>query len=80
MQVIPHDDHRNHARNLQPNTRFELSRRCVKHGTGHENGKVERGEVVVQEELAGHEEEGEVMQSPASCKESAELVVFNKRS
>lgn len=39
------------------------------------HGEVEGGEVVVKEELALHEEEGEVVQEPAEQEEPAEAIV-----
>ena len=34
---------------------------------------------MVEEELAGHEEEGEVVQEPSECEESTDGIVFDHR-
>ena len=41
-----------------------------------EDGEVQGGQVVVEEQLAAHEVEGEVVQRPAHEEEAAEAVVF----
>lgn len=47
----------------------------VKGDTEHEDGEIEGGEVVVEEELAAHEEEGEVMVAPRHKEESSRQLV-----
>ena len=71
----PDRKHEHHRSRLQldsrPNTRGDV----VEHGAEAEDGKVERREIVVQEQLALHEEEGEIVQCPSDEERGADFVV-----
>jgi hypothetical protein len=72
-----YDRHEDRRGDLQPHPRAEGRGGKVEHGAPEQDGKVQRGEVVVQEELPGFEEEGEVVQSPAHEEEATDGVVFD---
>src|SRR4051812_31995991 len=54
---------------------LDSARGQIKDGTETEDGKPECREIVVQEQLAVHEVERQVVQSPSNDKESANLIV-----
>ena len=54
MHIVPNDEDEYHAGNLESNTGLEVGRRGIEYSTRHEDREVERGEVVVQEELTRH--------------------------
>ena len=74
-----HSDH-HHCGDLKPHPRGHLSRPNIKDRTRQQNAEIERREVVVQEELAGHDEEGEVVHKPSHREEGTDLVVFDDES
>ena len=75
---VPYCHDREHGRDLKSN--LGLQRRCrkVEYGARHEDRKVERREVVMQEQLAAHEEEREVMQEVTSKEETTQRVVLDQ--
>lgn len=77
-RVQHHQDE--HHRDLHPPRRLEVLGEQVKDRAEAEDGKVEGGEVVVEEELTLHEVEGEVVECPGGDEEAADLVVGLHRS
>lgn len=75
MIPTPKCKNQNRDSNVHPNLRPEGRCGVIKDGTEKKNGKVECGEIVVQEELALHEVEGEVMECPTNDAESANIIV-----
>lgn len=75
MIPTPKCKNQNRDSNVCPN--FWPERRCgvVKDGAEKKNCKIECGEIVVQEELALHEVEWEVMECPTNDAESANVVI-----
>lgn len=73
-ETVQHKEHI-HGRDLHATRGAKVSREKIKHGARAEDGKVQGGKVVVQEELALHEEEGQVVHSPADDEEAADFVV-----
>lgn len=77
MLEMPNREDNQHRGNLQPYSRPQRRRDQVKYGAGEENGEIQRGEVVMQEELSAHEKERKVVEAPPEEKEPAERVVFH---
>ena len=59
---IPNGQNNEHSCNLQPDPRPHGRGEEIKHRTRQQDSKVECWEVVVQEKLTLHQEEGEVVQ------------------
>jgi hypothetical protein len=62
---------------LQPHARPERARCEIEYGAPEQDGEVEGREVVVQEELAAHEEEGRVVQRPSSEQEATQRIILD---
>lgn len=75
MVPTPKCKDQNRNSNVCPNLWFECRCGVVKDCTEKKDGKVECGEVVVQEELTLHKIEGEIMERPADDAKSANIVV-----
>ena len=80
VRVVPNGEDEEYSRNLQANARAKRCCKKVKDTAREKDGVVKSGEVVMQEQLAVHEEEWEVVQEPAQCEESADGVVLEHRS
>jgi hypothetical protein len=76
-RVHENDRHDNRGGDLQSDTGAKGVGENVEDRTPEQDREVERGEVVVQEELTGFEEEGEVVEGPAQEEEAAHGVVFH---
>jgi len=68
------------SRDLKANSRSKERSQEVERNGGEEKGEVEGGEVVVEEELSLHDEEGEVVEEPSDGEESTESIVENDLS
>lgn len=78
MAIRPDRQDEHHSRNLRPCPWSQSRGDQVEYGTEGQHGEVQGGEVVMQEELSLHEEEGEVVQSPADDQERADFVVVRE--
>ena len=65
---------------MKANTRSKERSQEVERNGGEEKGEVEGWEVVVEEELSLHDEEGEVMEEPSDGEESTESIIENDLS
>jgi len=75
MAPGPYDQDENDTSDLDPSSRSKARGGEVEDSAKGEDRKPKRGEVVVQEELTLHEEEGEVVQRPSDDEERADFVV-----
>lgn len=77
VQITPDCDHSDSTSNLEAKSWAEVGCDKVENGGKGEDGEVERGEVVMKEELTRHQEEGEVVQSPTHDEETGHVVIFD---
>jgi len=77
---VPNSQDDQNRRNLQPYTRSQGRRQQVKYSRTEEDSEVQSWEVVMEEKLATHEEEGEVVQKPAHEEKAAQSVIFDNFS
>lgn len=77
MLEVPDGEDNKDSGDLQPHPRAQRRRDKVEDRARQQDRKVQSGEVVVQEKLAAHQEEGRIMQHPADEEESTEGVVFD---
>ena len=63
--------------NLKPDLRSQGRCGKIKNTAGDKNSKIESGEIVMEEELALHEEKREVVQSPTYDQKATNRVVLN---
>ena len=75
MVVRPDHENQDHRPDLNTSPRAEARGEVVEHRAEEEDGKVQRGKVVVEEQLALHEEEREEVEAPRDDEEAADLVV-----
>ena len=76
VDIVPNGNDDENSCNLQANPRLQVGRDEIEDTAGKENSEIECGEVVVQEELAAHYEERNVMQGPADEEEATYSIVF----
>lgn len=69
MAPGPYHQDQHHTGDLYPGSRSKPRCRKIEHGTKAQDGEPERREIVMEEELPLHEEEGEVMQCPSDDEE-----------
>lgn len=75
MPIRPHGDEDENESDLKPELGLQGMSEEVEDGGKEEDGEVESGEVVMEEELALHDEEGEVVKRPAESEETAKSIV-----
>ena len=61
VDIVPNGNDDENSCDLQTNPRLQVGRDEIEDTAGKENSEIECGEVVVQEQLTTHEEEGEVV-------------------
>lgn len=76
MAIRPDRQDEHHRRDLRSRPWPESRGDQVEYGAEGQHGEVQGGEVVMQEELTLHEEEGEVVERPANDQERADFVVI----
>lgn len=74
---VPYCHDREYARDLESDLGLQRRRRKVEYGARQEDRKVKCREVVMQEQLAAHEEEREVVQEVAGKEETTHRVVLD---
>lgn len=74
---MPHRENDEYRRNLEANPRTQCGGDEIKHRAEEKDRKVERWEIMMEEELAAHEKEGEIMQRPTDEKEAAKGIIFH---
>lgn len=78
MRIVPDGDNHKECGHLDAAARANGGGDKIKDSAGGENREVESREIVVQEQLPLHKEEGEVVQRPAHHKEANEVVIFHR--
>ena len=77
MRKLPDRKDDEHSCDLQSEPGSQRRGDQVKHSAQQEDGKIKGWKVMMEEQLAAHEEEGKVMQEPACKEEATEGIVFN---
>ena len=77
MRKGPDGQRHNDRSDLDPPPRRHRRRQQIEYRHKRKDGEIECGEIVMEEELALHEEEGEIVQCPSENGEPDELVVLD---
>ena len=77
MRKLPYRKDDEHSCDLQSEPGSQRRGDQVKHSAQQEDGKIKGWKVMMEEQLAAHEEEGKVVQEPACEEKPAKSVVFD---
>jgi len=76
MLIVPDGQDYEDDSDLEANSRAQGRGNNIETSGGEQDSEIKRREVVVEEELASHDEEREVMEGPADEEEAAHGIVF----
>ena len=77
MLEVPDGYDGNDTCDLETDARPEVRCDQIEGSTGEKDGEVKSGEVVVKEQLAAHDPEGEIMHAPPSKEKTAEGIILD---